>query len=115
MRCRATDKVHSYAKVIKEMNYKKAPDDRIQHVDWRHLDNGVEVDHAALQRLLRSNRSVQTLTSHQECFESDFTQRRIKKVHFANNQPRTLAEIAFAVSLFQSSCKMKTRSNPRSD
>lgn len=34
-----TDKGHSYAKAIEEMNYGNGPDDGIRHIDRKHLRN----------------------------------------------------------------------------
>ncbi|ASP23192.1 DDE domain protein (plasmid) [Antarctobacter heliothermus] len=50
-----TDKAHSYAKAIEEMNFGNGPDDRIRHIDRKHLNNRIEADHAALKKLLRPN------------------------------------------------------------
>ena len=37
-----TNKTHSYAKVIEELNFGNGPDDRIRHVDRKYLNNRIE-------------------------------------------------------------------------
>ncbi|MEM8691274.1 MAG: DDE-type integrase/transposase/recombinase [Pseudomonadota bacterium] len=44
-----TDKAHSYAQVIEEMNFGNGPGDRIRHLDRKDLNNRIEADHAALK------------------------------------------------------------------
>lgn len=96
-----TDKAHSYAKVIEEMNYGNGPDDRIRHVDRNHLNNRIEADHAALKQLLRPKRSFRKLTSAKNTLKGIETHCAIKKGHFANNETGVLNEIAFVADLFE--------------
>ena len=56
--CRAADKAHSYAKVIKEMNWGCGPKDAILHVDRKHLNNRIEGDHGALKQLVACDFAV---------------------------------------------------------
>lgn len=58
-----TDKAHSYAKVIEEMNFVNGPDDRIWSVDRKHHNNRIEAYHTALKQLLRAKRAFQRLTA----------------------------------------------------
>ncbi|MFN3210045.1 MAG: IS6 family transposase [Roseovarius sp.] len=48
-----TDKVHSYAKVIGEINSRLGPENAIRHIDCKYLNNRIERDHAALKQRLR--------------------------------------------------------------
>jgi len=84
-----TDKAHSYAKVIEEMNFGNGPDDMIKHVDRKHFNNRIEADHAALKQLLKPKRSFRTLTAAKSTLKGIETYRAIKKGHFANNEPST--------------------------
>lgn len=96
-----TDKAHSYAKVIEEMNYRNGPDDRIRHVDRKRLNNRIEADHAALKQLLLPERSFRKLSSAKNTLKGIETHRAIKKSHFANNEPGVLNEITFVADLFE--------------
>ncbi|NSY41333.1 DDE-type integrase/transposase/recombinase [Leisingera sp. ANG59] len=58
-----TDKAHSYAKVIGEINGRLGPDNAIRHVDRKYLNNRIERDHAALKQRLRPMRGFQTLAA----------------------------------------------------
>jgi IS6 family transposase len=96
-----TDKAHSYAKVIKEMNWGCGPEDAILHVDRKHLNNRIEGDHGALKQWLRPKRGFRRLSAAKNTLKGIETHRAIKKGHFADNQPGVLNEIAFVASLFQ--------------
>lgn len=95
-----TDKAHSYAKVIEEMNFGNGPDERIRHVDRKYLNNRIEADHAALKQLLRPKRSFRKFTAAKNTLKGIETHRAIKKGHLANNEPGILNEIAFVANLF---------------
>ncbi|MEO9824263.1 MAG: DDE-type integrase/transposase/recombinase, partial [Paracoccaceae bacterium] len=56
-----TDKAHSYAAVIREMNFGNSPDDAIIHVNRKHLNNCIESDHGALKQLLKPKRGVRRI------------------------------------------------------
>lgn len=45
-----TDKAHSYAKVIGEINGRLGPENAIRHIDRKYLNNRIECEHAALKR-----------------------------------------------------------------
>ena len=47
-----TDKAHSYAKVVAEMNQGCGLQDAIRHIDRNHLNNRIEGDHGVLKQLL---------------------------------------------------------------
>ncbi len=96
-----TDKAHSYAKVIKEMNFGCGPDDEIRHVDRKHLNNRIEGDHGALKPLLKPKRGFRSLTSAKNTLKGIETLRAIKKGHFENNEPGVRNEIAFVADLFK--------------
>nr|WP_254684983.1 IS6 family transposase [Tateyamaria omphalii] len=96
-----TDKAHSYAKVIREVNVPNGPDDRIVHVDRKHLNNRIEGDHGALKQLLKPKRGFRKLTSAKNTLKGIETHRSIKKGHFANNEPGVLNEVAFVAALFE--------------
>jgi len=63
MHCRATDKAHSYGKVIGKWNARLGPDDAIRHVTRKHENNRIEGDHAVLKHRLRVMRGLQGLSS----------------------------------------------------
>jgi len=96
-----TDKAQSYAKVIEEMNFGNLPEDRIRHVDRKHLNNRIEADHAALKQLLKPKRNFRKLTTAKNTLKGIDTYRAIKKGHFAQNPKGVLNEIAFVSNLFQ--------------
>ncbi|MEP0209005.1 MAG: DDE-type integrase/transposase/recombinase [Paracoccaceae bacterium] len=58
-----TDKAHSYATVIREMNFGTGPDDAIIHVNRKPLNNRMESDHGALKQLLKPKRGGPTTNS----------------------------------------------------
>lgn len=95
-----TDKAHSYAKVIREMNFGNGPNDAIIHVDRKHLNNRIEGDQGALKQLLRPKRGFRQLTAAKNTLKGIETHCAIKKGHFANNEPGVLNEVAFVAKLF---------------
>jgi len=96
-----TGKAHSYAKVIREINFGSGPDDAIIHVDRKYLNNRIEGDHGALKQILRPKRGFRKLTAAKNTLKGIETHRAIKKGHFANNEPGVLNEIAFVNGLFK--------------
>ena len=100
-----TDKAHSYAKVIEEMNLDIGPDDRIRHVDRKYLNNRIEADLAALKQLLRPKRDFQKMTSAKNNLKGIETHRAIRKSHFANNEPGVLDEVVFVANLFEAAAQ----------
>lgn len=97
-----TDKAHSYAKVIREMNFSSGPDDAILHVDRKHLNNRIEGDHGALKQLLKPKRGFRSLTAAKYTLKGIETHRAIKKGHFANTELGVLNEVRFVAELFNS-------------
>lgn len=95
-----TDKAHSYAKVIREMNFGNGPDDAIIHVDRKHLNNRIEGDHGTLKQLLRPKRDFRQLTAVKNTLKGIETHRAIQKGRFTNSDPGALNEIAFVANLF---------------
>ncbi len=95
-----TDKAHSYAKVIGEINNRLGPEDRIRHVDRKFLNNRIESDHAALKQRLRPMRGFQTLAGAKAAIAGIETFRTIRKGQFANCDTGVINEIAFVENLF---------------
>jgi len=95
-----TDKAHSYAKVIAEMNRGCGPEDAIRHVDRKHLNNRIEGDHGALKQLLRPKRGFRSLSAAKNTLKGIETLRAIKKGHFANNETGVHNETEFVANLF---------------
>jgi len=58
-----TDKTHSYARVIGEMNQFKYPDEGILHINRKWENNRIESDHAALEKLIMPMRGLKSLSS----------------------------------------------------
>ncbi|WP_324754120.1 DDE-type integrase/transposase/recombinase [Roseovarius sp. Pro17] len=83
------------------MNLGCEPDNAIQHVDRKHLNNRIEGDDGAAKQLLWPKRGFRSLTAAKNTFNSIETYRAIKKDHFANNEPGVLNEIAFVAGLFR--------------
>ncbi|MGD1883306.1 MAG: DDE-type integrase/transposase/recombinase [Paracoccaceae bacterium] len=95
-----TDKAHTYAKVIEEMNFGNGPGDRIRHLDQKHLNNRIEADHVALKQILGPKRNFRQFAAAKNTLKDIETHRAIKKGHFANNEPGIMNEIAFVAKLF---------------
>ncbi|GLT12719.1 IS6 family transposase [Sulfitobacter porphyrae] len=74
-----TDKAHSYAKVIGEINDRLGPDGAIRHVDRKYLNNRIESDHAALKQRLRPMRGFRTLAGAKAALAGIETFRTIRK------------------------------------
>ncbi|MFY0312866.1 DDE-type integrase/transposase/recombinase, partial [Leisingera sp. D0M16] len=96
-----TDKAHSYAKVIGEINGRLGPDSAIRHVDRKYLNNRIESDHAALKQRLRPMRGFQTLAGAKAALAGIETFRTIRKGQFENCETGVINEIAFIDKLFQ--------------
>lgn len=95
-----TDKAHSYAKVIAEMNHGCGPQDAIRHIDRKHLNNRIEGDHGALKQLLRPKRGFRSLSAAKNTLKGIETLRAIKKGHFAKSETGVLKEMEFVKNLF---------------
>lgn len=70
-----TDKAHSYAKGIKEMNFSCVPDDVIPLVDCKHLNNRIEGDHGVSKQLLKPKRGFRSLTAARDTLKGIETNR----------------------------------------
>lgn len=95
-----TDKAHSYAKVIGEINGRLGPESAIRHVDRKYLNNRIESDHAALKQRLRPMRGFQTLAGAKAALAGIETFRTIRKGQFENCKTGVINEIAFIAKLF---------------
>lgn len=96
-----TDKAHSYAKVISEINNRLGPDDAIRHIDRKYLNNRIESDHAALKQRLRPMRGFRTLAGAKAALAGIETFRTIRKGQFENCETGVINEIDFVAKLFQ--------------
>lgn len=96
-----TDKPHSYAKVIGEINERRGPDGAIRHVDRKYLNNRIESDHAALKQRLRPMRGFQTLAGAKAAaLAGTEAFRTICKGQFRNCETGVANEIDFVAKLF---------------
>ena len=95
-----TDKAHSYAKVIGEINGQRGPENAIRHIDRKYLNNRIESDHAALKHRLRPMRGLQTLAGAKAALAGIETFRTIRKGQFENCETGVINEIDFVANLF---------------
>nr|WP_245890549.1 IS6 family transposase [Roseovarius confluentis] len=95
-----TDKAHSYAKVIGEINDRLGPEDVIRHVDRKYLNNRIESDHAALKQRLRPMRGFRTMAGAKAALAGIETFRTIRKGQFENCKTGVANEIDFVAKLF---------------
>lgn len=95
-----TDKAHSYAKVIGEINARLGPEDVIRHIDRKHLNNRIESDHAALKQRLRPMRGFQTIAGAKAALAGIETFRTIRKGQLEACETGVANEIAFVANLF---------------
>ncbi len=95
-----TDKAHTYAKVIGEINARIGPEDAIRHVDRKYLNNRIESDHASLKQRLRPMRGFQTLVGAKAALAGFETFRTIRKGQFENCEIGVANEIDFVAELF---------------
>ena len=58
-----TDKTHSYAYVIGEMNRFELPGEGILHISRKWKNNRIKSDHAALKKLITPMRGFKSLSS----------------------------------------------------
>ena len=80
-----TDKVPTYPKVIRDINYRQDPHfDYIAHIDKKYRGNGVESDHVALTRLLGYWQSFRSLRSAKMTSQATET---IRNGHIQARQP----------------------------
>lgn len=95
-----TDKAHSYAKVIGEINDRLEPENTIRHVDRKYLNNRIESDHAALKQRLRPMRGFRTLAGAKAALAGIETFRTIRKGQFESCKTGVANEIDFVAKLF---------------
>lgn len=95
-----TDKAHSDAKVIGEINARLGREDAIRHVDRKYLNNRIESDHAALKQRLRPMRGFQTMAGAKAALAGIETFRTIRKGQFENCERGVANEIDFVANLF---------------
>ena len=95
-----TDKAHSYARAIEEMNCGRSPDDMIQHITRRRQNNVIESDHAALKRLTNPMRGFRSLASAKATLTAIEAIRIIKKHQCETVEPGVAGEAKFIASLF---------------
>lgn len=95
-----TDKAHSYAKVIGEINARLGPEDVVRHVDRKYLNNRIESDHVALKQRLRPMRGFRTPAGAKAPLAGIEAFRTIRKGQFENCKTGVANEIDFAARLF---------------
>ncbi len=82
-----TDKAHSYAKVIDEINDRLGPEHTIRHVDNKYLNNRIESDLAAIKQRLRPMRGFQTMAGAKAALSGIETFRTIRMGQFESCRP----------------------------
>ena len=90
-----TDKAHSSAKVIGEWNAQSGPEDAIDPVTRKHLDNRIEGDHAVLTHRLAPMRGLHSLSTAKATLKGIEPFRGIRKGHCSDCEPGVANEIAF--------------------
>ena len=96
-----TDKAHTYARVIAEVNHEYDPHfDSIRHIDKKWLNNRIESDHAAMKRLLGYQQSFRSLRSAKATLSGIETIRSIKHGHVHDKKPGIKGELEFIDQLF---------------
>jgi IS6 family transposase len=96
-----TDKAPTYARIIREINYRYDPHfDSIRHIDRKWQNNRIESDHAAMKWLLGFRQSFRSLRTAQATLSGIETIRTIKRGHIHHKQPGVLGEIAFINGVF---------------
>ena len=95
-----TQKAHSYAKVIGEINDRLGPEHTIRHVDRKYLNNRIESDHAAIKQRLRPKRGFQTIAGAKAALAGIKTFRTIPKGQFESCRTGVENEIDFVAKLF---------------
>lgn len=96
-----TDKAHSYAKVIGEMNRWSFPGEEIRHVDRKWKNNRIESDHAALKKLVTPTRGFKSLSAAKDTLKGIEAVRSIKRGHVVGREAGVAGEVRFVASLFE--------------
>ena len=94
-----TDKAHSYARVIGEINRFELPGEGILHINRKWENNRIESDHAALKKLTTPMRGFKSRSSAKATLRSIEAIRTIKHGHVHGKYPGVTDEIRFAESL----------------
>ena len=95
-----TDKAHSYARVISEMNRFELPGEGILHINRKWENNRIESDHAALKKLITPMRGFKSLSSAKATLRGIEAIRMIKHGHVHGKSPGVAGEIRFVENLF---------------
>ena len=96
-----TDKAHSYAQVISELNSLESPGEGIIHVSRKWENNRIESDHAALKKLITPMKDFKSFSSAKATQRGIETIRSNKHGHVQGNEPGVLGEIRFEKELFE--------------
>ena len=95
-----TDKAHSYARVIGEVNRFELPGEGILHINRKWENNRIESDHAALKKLITPMRGFKSLSSAKATLHGIEAIRTIKRGHVHGKEAGITGEIRFVESLF---------------
>ena len=95
-----TDKAHSYARVIGEMNRFELPGESILHITRKWENNRTESDHAALKKLITPMRGFKPLSSAKATLRGIEAIRTIKRGQVNDKEPGVIDETRFVKHLF---------------
>lgn len=95
-----TDKAHSYARVLDEMNRFELSGEGILHINRKWENNRIESDHAALKKLITPMRGFKSLSSAKATLRGTEAIRTIKHGHVHGKSPGVTGEIRFVEGLF---------------
>jgi IS6 family transposase len=96
-----TDKAHSYARIIREMNRHALPGEEIVHVTRKGANNRIESDHAALKKITTPMRGFRSLSSAKATLRGIEAVRAIRRGHVHPRTPGVTGEIRFLHGLFK--------------
>jgi transposase, IS6 family len=100
LRSITTDKAHSYARVISEMNRFERPNEGILLINRKWENNRIESDHAALKKPITPIRGFKSLSSAKVTLRWIEAIRTITHGHVHGKQPGVTGDIRFVESLF---------------
>ncbi|MDK3074687.1 DDE-type integrase/transposase/recombinase [Sedimentitalea sp. JM2-8] len=96
------DKARAYPLVIREINHRYGPHfDSIRHIDGKWRNDRIEIDHAALKRLIGYRQRFCSLRTAKATLSGIETIRTIKRGHIHHKEPDIRGEIAFIRGLFE--------------
>jgi IS6 family transposase len=95
-----TDKAHSYARVIGEMNRFELPGEGIPYINRKWENNRIDSDHAALKKRITPMRGFKSLSSAKATLGGIDAIRTSKHGHVHDKQPGVAGEIRFMKGLF---------------